>query len=109
MHGPLLLFQYSLHKPQQRHSGKCTEAEFMNVSLLRFLGIIFRVLRLEVSVYNVYITKLFQTSFAQEGGVVKSVSRGNCGSKDFCLNMSTNSASVQRQKLVDNGAEKGQI
>ncbi len=61
------------------------------------------------SVYNVYITKQFQTSYAQEGGVVKSVSRGNCESKDFCLNTSTNSASVQRQKLVDKGAEKGQI
>ncbi len=31
---------------------------------LRFLGIILRVLRLEVSVYNVYI----QTTFAQGGG-----------------------------------------
>ncbi len=32
--------------------------------LLRFLGIILRVLRLEVSVYNVYITNQFQTIFA---------------------------------------------
>jgi hypothetical protein len=38
---------------------------------LRFLGIIFRVLRLEVSAYNVYITNQFQTTFAQEGGGVK--------------------------------------
>jgi hypothetical protein len=36
---------------------------------LKFLGIIFRILRLEVSVYNVYITNKFQTTFAQEGGV----------------------------------------
>jgi hypothetical protein len=37
---------------------------------LRFLGIILRVLRLEVSVYNVYITNQFQTNFAREGGGV---------------------------------------
>jgi hypothetical protein len=35
---------------------------------LRFLSIILRVLRLEVSVYNVYITNEFQTTFAQGGG-----------------------------------------
>ncbi len=35
---------------------------------LRFLGIILRVLRLEVSVYNVYITNQFQPTFAQGGG-----------------------------------------
>jgi hypothetical protein len=37
---------------------------------LRLLGIILRVItRLEVSVYNVYITNQFQTNFAQgEGG-----------------------------------------
>jgi hypothetical protein len=34
----------------------------------RFLGIILRVLRLEVSVYKVYIANQFQTTFAQEGG-----------------------------------------
>ena len=46
---------------------------------LRFLGIILRVLRLEVSVYNVYITNQFQTTFAQGGGGgIKSVSRGDC-------------------------------
>jgi hypothetical protein len=47
----------------------------------RLLDIILRVLRLEVSVYNVYITNRFQTTFAQGeggGGVVKSVSRGDC-------------------------------
>ncbi len=31
---------------------------------LRFVGIILRILRLEVSVYNVYITNQFQTTFA---------------------------------------------
>ena len=46
---------------------------------LRFLGIILRVLRLKVFVYNVDITNQFQTTFAQRGGGgVKSVSRGNC-------------------------------
>jgi len=34
---------------------------------LRFLGLIFRVLRLVVSVNNVYITHQFQTAFAQGG------------------------------------------
>ncbi len=46
-----------------------TEAEFMNVQFfLRFLGVILRVLRIEVSVYNVYITKQFQTTFARGWG-----------------------------------------
>jgi hypothetical protein len=35
---------------------------------LRFLGINLRVLRLEVSVYNVYITNQFQTTVAGGGG-----------------------------------------
>jgi hypothetical protein len=35
---------------------------------LRSLGIILRVLRLEVSVFNVYITNQFQTTFAQGVG-----------------------------------------
>jgi hypothetical protein len=34
---------------------------------LRFLGIDLRVLRLEVSVYNVYVTNQFQTTFTQGG------------------------------------------
>jgi hypothetical protein len=46
---------------------------------LSFLGIILRVLKLEVSVYNVYITNQFQTTFAGGGGEgVKSVGRGDC-------------------------------
>jgi hypothetical protein len=48
---------------------------------LRFPGIILRVLRLEVSLYIVYITNQFQTTFAKGRGArgeVKSVSRGNC-------------------------------
>ncbi len=40
---------------------------------LRFLGIILRVLRFEVSVYYVYITNQFQITFAQGGRGVKSV------------------------------------
>jgi hypothetical protein len=48
----------------------------------RFLDLILRVLRLEVSVYNAYITNQLQTTFAQRGGGgVKSVSRGDCESK----------------------------
>jgi hypothetical protein len=35
---------------------------------LRFLAIILKVLRLEVSVYNVYITTHFHTTFVQGGG-----------------------------------------
>jgi hypothetical protein len=47
---------------------------------LRFLGIILRVLRLEVSVYNVYITIQFHLSnhFCSRGEGSKSVSRGDC-------------------------------
>ncbi len=51
------------------------EAEFMNIQFL--LGIIFKVLRLEVYAYNVYITNQFQTTLAQGRGV-KSASRGDC-------------------------------
>ncbi len=40
----------------------------MNAQFWRFLGIILRVLRLKVSVYNVYITNQFQTTFARGGG-----------------------------------------
>jgi hypothetical protein len=39
---------------------------------LRFLGIILRVLRLEVSVYNVYSTNQFQITFAKGEGKVQS-------------------------------------
>jgi hypothetical protein len=41
---------------------------------LRFLGIILRVFRLEVSIYNVYITNQFQTTIFQGWRGVKSVS-----------------------------------
>jgi hypothetical protein len=46
--------------------------------LLRLLGIILRVLRLEVSVYIVYIINQFQTTFAKGGGGEKSFSRDDC-------------------------------
>jgi hypothetical protein len=46
---------------------------------LRFLGIILRVLRLEVFVYNVYIANLFQTTFALGGKVRRgTVKEENC-------------------------------
>jgi hypothetical protein len=43
---------------------------------LRFLAVILRVLGLEVSVYIVYITNQFQTTFARGGGG-GSVNRGD--------------------------------
>jgi hypothetical protein len=56
--------------------------------LLKFLGIILRVLRLEVSVYNVYITNQFQTTFAQGEGRVKIVTVNSRSKtlKTFCPN-----------------------
>jgi hypothetical protein len=42
---------------------------------LRVLGTILRVLRLEVSVYNVYITNQFQTLLITGGRGIKSVNR----------------------------------
>ncbi len=45
-----------------------TEAEFMNIQFRWGFCIILRVLRLEVSVHNVYITNQFQTTFARGGG-----------------------------------------
>ncbi len=60
---------------------------------LRFLGIILRVLRLEVSVYNVYITGQFQTIFSQwVGGGVKLVEVNVNGTEDNPIT-SRNSAS----------------
>jgi hypothetical protein len=65
---------------------------------LRFLGIILRVLRLEVSIYNVYITNQFLTTFAHWGHWgregVKSVSRTvNIKEENFVPVASKNSAS----------------
>ncbi len=62
---------------------KSLEAEVMNVQLisLRFLGIIWRKLRHEVSVYNVYITTTFKKLCSGGGGGgdgLKYVSRGDC-------------------------------
>ncbi len=65
---------------------------------LRFLGILLRILKLEVSVYNVYITNQLQTTFAQGGWGVKSVSTVELivqGEKHFVPITSKNSASVQ--------------
>ncbi len=60
---------------------------------MRFLGIILRVSRLEVFVYNVYITKPVSNhlcSRAQGGGGIKIFIEGTVNSKeenssDFCL------------------------
>jgi hypothetical protein len=57
--------------------------------LLRFLGIILRVLSLEDFEYYVSIRNQFQTTFARGGGGVKSVRRGDCeysSKEDFCPN-----------------------
>jgi hypothetical protein len=63
------------------HYAICTLIIFIyrNRISLRFLGIILKVLRLEVSIYNVYTTNQFQTTFAWGGGGggVKSVSIGD--------------------------------
>jgi hypothetical protein len=56
---------------------------------LRFLGIILRVLRLEVSIYNVYIINQVQSPFAREGGgplVEVTVNSKEENSKVFCPN-----------------------
>jgi hypothetical protein len=50
---------------------------------LRFLGIILRVLRLEISVYNVFITNQFKKPLLLKGGgVVKSVVEVTLNSKE---------------------------
>jgi hypothetical protein len=62
--------------------------------LLRFLGIILTVLRLQVSVYNVYVTNQFQTTFALGwggGGVENPLVEVTVNSKEenseaFCPN-----------------------
>ncbi len=68
------------------------EAEIHESTIsLRFLGIILRVLRLEVSVYNVYITNQFQTTFAQGEGELDPLVNVTVNSKEenyltFCPN-----------------------
>ncbi len=51
----------------------------MNVISLRFL-------RLEVSVYNIYITNQFQTTFASGGGGVLVEVTVNSKEEDLCPN-----------------------
>jgi hypothetical protein len=57
----------------------CSRIHERTISL-RFLVKILRVFRLEVFVYNVYITNQFQTTFEKKGWGegVKSFSRGDC-------------------------------
>ncbi len=81
---PILVFSVGLKHASELIEGnllgmsyrgqlKGPEAEFMNIQFsLRFLGTIWRVLRLEISVYNVCIINQFQTTVARG---VKSVSR----------------------------------
>jgi hypothetical protein len=71
-------FKFKLEFPIGVQRSDAPNTKIPQISL-RFLSIILRVLRFEVSVYNVYITNQFQTTFAQgRGGGVKSVSRGDC-------------------------------
>jgi hypothetical protein len=49
----------------------CNVQQYNNTESLRFLGIILRVLRLEVSVYNVYITNQFKATFVRGGGLLR--------------------------------------
>jgi hypothetical protein len=71
-----------------------TETEFIERTVsLRFLGIILSALRLEVSVYNVYITNPFESTFARGGGggwwnplVEVTVNSKEENSHDFCPN-----------------------
>ncbi len=60
--------------------------EFINVQFRKFVmvfGLNLESSQTWGSVYNVYITTRFQTTFAQRGVGIKSVSRGDC---DFCPN-----------------------
>jgi hypothetical protein len=50
-------------------AGRTPEAEFERTILLGLLIIILRVLRLEVSVYNVYINKPVSNNFGSREGV----------------------------------------
>jgi hypothetical protein len=58
----------------------------------RFLGISLRVLKLEVSVYNFYITNQFQTTYAGDG-VEETVNNKEETLKTFVSITSKNSAS----------------
>jgi hypothetical protein len=77
----LALFHDILRVHYGLFSTAAAEAKFMNVHSisLSFLGIILSVLRFEISVYSVYNTSQFKTTFAGGGGggVKKAVSRGD--------------------------------
>ncbi len=79
--------------------GNCSQIHERTLSM-RFLGIILRFLRLEVSLYDVYITNQFQTNFAHGvgggGAGIKPLVEVNVNSKEensFFPIMSKNSAS----------------
>ncbi len=58
--------KWRIHRPLRKAPSR-SQIHERTISL-SCLGIILRVLRSEVSVYNVYITNQFQTTFAREGG-----------------------------------------
>ncbi len=63
--------------------------------LLRFVGMILWVLRFEVSVYSVYITDQFQTTFFSGGGGGGSLKPGIARGNTFGQITSKKSANVQ--------------
>ena len=60
-----------LHLMSNRLACANTNVEFIERGIsLRFLGLILRFLRLEFSLYNVYITNQFQTTFGLGGSKI---------------------------------------
>jgi hypothetical protein len=58
---------------KKSEEGECRSRIHERTISLRFLDIILRVLRLEVSVYNVYITKPVSNHFCSRGGRGKKI------------------------------------
>ncbi len=68
-----------MNAPLQEREGYSTEAEFMNVQFAKVSGHNLESCQTWGSVYNVYITNQFKTTFAQGGGEgVKFVCGGDC-------------------------------
>jgi hypothetical protein len=65
LEGPCKTFSWCVQKPN-------------SFFVEEFLGVILKVFRLEVFIYNVYITNQFQTTIPHGVGGVKCVNRGDC-------------------------------
>jgi hypothetical protein len=75
-------FPYSLPKTSVLFTEHCTEAEFMGMyNFLEVSGHL-RVIRVEISVNNIYITNQFQPTFPQGGGGVNSLGKVTVNSKE---------------------------